>query len=288
VISASVVIGVFNGAELLGEQLEALARQRPERMSEVVIADNGSTDGTIAVAKSYADRFAHFVVVDASDASGVSHARNVGAARARGDCVLFCDHDDVVGQGWLEAMTDALELHPFVAARLDHRLLNPPWTIGYFGEPQRHTLPGVDWFLPYAWGGSLGIRRDLHLAVGGFDESFREGGEDNDYCWRIHLAGTPLMLVDGALVHYRHRRSLAAIFRQSRGYGRGAARLWSKYGGRSWARPSQVEALCAWALLLPRLPRAMRTQEARARWVSALGWRVGRLQGSIRWRVLAL
>jgi GT2 family glycosyltransferase len=287
-MDVSVVIGVHNGADSLAAQLEALAHQESSQPFEVVIADNGSTDGTVALAQDYSSRFARLIVVDASDMRGVSHARNVGATRAAGDHLLFCDHDDVVAPGWLGAMTAALDRHPFVAARLEHRLLNPSWTVGFYGEPQRDELPGTTSFLPYAWGGSIGIRRDLHLAVGGFDEAFGEAGEDTDYCWRIQLDGTPLEFANDAVVHYRHRQGLSEIFRQSRGYGRGSARLLQRYRACGMPRSSQWASLLGWVLLLPRLPRALASQEGRAGWMSALGWRIGHLQGSIRWRVLAL
>lgn len=287
-MNLSVVIATYNGAETLGEQLEALAMQRSRHWLEVVVSDNGSTDATVAIAESQSRLLPRLLVVDSSDVRGVSHARNIGAARASGDYLLFCDQDDTVSEGWLDAMAAALEQHPFVAARLDHRRLNLPWTVRSYGEVQRDELPGSHSFLPWAWGCTIGIRRDLHLAVGGFDETFHEGGEDNDYCWRVQLGGTPLRLVPAAVVHYRHRQHLAEVFRQSRGYGRESAQLLQRYRTHGMQRTSQVAALIDWALLLPRLPLAIVSRERRADWASRLGWRIGRLDGSLRARVLAL
>jgi GT2 family glycosyltransferase len=284
----SVVIATYNGAETLTEQLDALACQESQHAFEIIVADNGSTDATLSIVTDYASRVAQVRVVDASDGRGVSHARNVGAASASGRYLLFCDQDDVVAPGWLEAMAAALEHHRFVAARLDHRHLNPDWTIRFYGEPQRDELPGTAFFRPYAWGCSIGVEQELHRAVGGFDETFHEGGEDNDYCWRIQDLGVPLQLAPDAVVYYRHRQRLTEIFRQSRGYGRESAGLLKRYRRLGMRGPSQRAALVAWAMLLPRLPRALRSRERRAGWVSALGWRIGRLQGSLRWRVLAL
>jgi GT2 family glycosyltransferase len=283
----SVVIGTRNGADTIGEQLDALASQGSRHQPEVVVSDNGSTDDTAAVAERYSDRFERLIVVDSSEVAGASHARNVGAAAATGDYLLFCDDDDVVAPGWLDAMAAALERHPFVAARLDHRHLNPSWTVFAYGEPQEHELPGRS-FLPYAWGGSIGIRRDIHVAIGGFDERYRQSGEDNDYCYRIQLAGTPLHFASEAAVYYRHRRDERAIFRQFRGYGREWARLAMKFREYRMVDSRLADGFAKWALLVARLPFSMHTKARRAKWLASLGWRVGRLEQSVRQRYLVL
>jgi GT2 family glycosyltransferase len=287
-MNVSVVIATFNGIETLGEQLDALAEQDWQGSFEVLVSDNGSTDGTQALIQRYAERFPRLVSVDSSDVPGVSHARNVGASAATSDYLLFCDQDDKVGVGWLKTMASALECHPFVAARLEHRRLNPAWTLGFYGEPQRDELPAPASFLPYAWGCSIGVRRDLHIDVGGFDETFHEGGEDNDYCYRIQISGTPLQFVPAAVVHYRHRQRLNEIFRQSRGYGRESARLLKLYHSYGMQRSPQLRELASWLRLIARLPFYLRARERRAQWASQLGVRLGRLEGSIRGRYLAL
>ena len=121
----SVVVPAFNAAETIDDQLDALASQDWQGPLEIVVSDNGSTDKTVAVAKTYSKRFSRLTVIDSSDKRGAAHARNAGASVATGDYLLFCDDDDKVGDGWLNAMAAALERHPFVAARLDHHQLNP-------------------------------------------------------------------------------------------------------------------------------------------------------------------
>ena len=86
---------------------------------EVVLADNGSTDASVAVAESFRDRLPSLVVVDASGKRGRSYARNEGAKAARGANLTFIDADDVVAPGWLAALGAALETYAFVAARHD-------------------------------------------------------------------------------------------------------------------------------------------------------------------------
>jgi GT2 family glycosyltransferase len=283
----SVVIATFNSAETLGEQLDALATQDWQGPLDVVVSDNGSTDDTRAVVESYGELFPSLTFVDSSDAPGPAHARNVGVSVATGDYVLFCDDDDKVGDGWLKAMATALERHPFVAAKLEYSELNPAWSRGIYGEVQRDDLPAPASFLPFAGGASIGVRRNVHMNVGGFDEALPVG-EDADYCYRIQLSGTPIHFVPAAVVHRRDRQHLGEIFRQFRGYGRAWATLLKQYAPYGMQRPSQLRALAGWFLLVPRLPFYLRTRELRGLWVSQLGWKIGRLEGSVRGRLLAL
>jgi GT2 family glycosyltransferase len=287
-VNLSVVIPTFNGAATIGEQLEALASQDWHSPLEVVVSDNGSTDETRAVASRYSARFPRLSIVDSSDVSGPAHARNVGASVATGDCLLFLDDDDKVGDGWLEAMAAALERHPFVAAKLEYGQLNPSWTRAAFGEPQRDEVIAAPSFLPFALGGSLGVWRQIHAKVGGFDEAFVPIGEDIDYCFRIQLSGTPLHFVAAAVVHYRTRQSVRDIFRRFRGSGLALVRLLQQYSFYGMQRPSQLRAAASWLLLVLDLPLYLGTRKRRALWVSRLGWKIGRLEGSVRWRRLAL
>lgn len=287
-MTLSVVIPTFNGAKTIGEQLEALARQDWQGPLEVVVSDNGSTDATRAVVESYAGRFSSLTVVDSSDVPGAAHARNVGAAAATGDYLLFLDDDDIVGDGFLQAMATALERHPFVAARLEHRRLNPAWTRRTYGDPQGDGLLASRSFLPYAYGCSLAVRRDIHIKFGGFDQGFVPTGEDNDYCYRIQLSGTPLHFASAAVIHYRHRQRLGEIFRQFRRYGRAWVLVLKHYAPYGMQRPSQLQALAGWLLLVPRLLLWLRTPGQRALWASRLGEKFGRLEESVRRRLLAL
>lgn len=284
----SIVLTTLNGADTIGEQLDALATQDWEGSLEVIVSDNGSTDETRAVIESFSDRFHELSIVDSSDLHSCAHARNVGAAAATGDYLLFCDDDDKVGAGWLKAMVVAFERHPFIAARLDHDLLNPSWTRAVYGEPQRHELPGPPSFLPFAFGGSIGVSKAIHTEMGGFDETYSGAGEDVDYCYRIQLSGTPLHFVPDALIHYRDRQGYGEIFRQNRAFGRAWTTILKEYTRHGMARPSQLRAVGSWFPLALRLPISFGTRNRRALWISQAGWKLGRLEGSVHERTLGL
>ncbi|TWH71528.1 glycosyltransferase [Modestobacter roseus] len=227
--SLTVVIPCHNAAETLGVQLDALAAQRDVVPFEVLICDNGCTDGTAGVALAHQGGL-DVRVVAAADRAGAAHARNVGVRAARADWIAFVDADDEVAPGWVAAMVDALARHPFVAGRFDGARLNDPAVLRSRPIQQRSALqesrygPG----LPHAGAGNMGVHREVFDAVGGFDESLL-CLEDTDFCWRVQLAGWPLTFVPEALLHMRLRSSLAGMLTQGRRYGAATAELEHRY-----------------------------------------------------------
>lgn len=284
----SVVVPCRNAAPFLATQLEALSRQQAAGEWEVLVADNASTDGSREIALRFADRLPGLCVVDASGHRGPGGSRNAGAAAARGEALVFCDADDEVAEGWLAAMERALSEHPFVSARYDAWKLNPPRVVAARGEHQHQGLSAYTYppFLPHAGGGGLGINRRLFLAAGGFDEEL-PALEDTDLCWRLQLAGTPLVFVPEALVHIRFRHDLSDMFRQAVRFGEYNVVLYERYRDRGMPRLSLVLGLAKWAKLVVTAPLLL-APGARGRWLAQLAWRWGRLKGCLRERSLGL
>lgn len=276
-MSLSVVIPCRNTAATLPAQLEALARQTAPPL-EVIVADNGSTDATRATAESFRDRLPRLQVVDASDRPGAAYARNVGAAIATGQYVVFCDADDVVDANWLAGLQRALREHDFVASRFEVRQLAGP--NDRFQHAQETGLQNVYGFLPHAGGCGLAIRRDVHLAVGGFDPSVRYL-EDTDYCWRVQLAGTPLGFAPDAVVHVRLGRPPGSTFIRSYRWAMREVQLYRRYRDKGFPPPDNRSAMRAWL----RIPREalgiIRGRRSVTGFAWHLGTRVGRLTGML-------
>lgn len=226
----SVIIAARDAAATLGDQLAALADQRTDATWEVIVADNGSTDRTVAVARSFADRLPALHVVDASSRPGAGAARNIGATIATGRYLLFCDADDVVADGWLTALHAVARTHHLAAGRFDGTLLNRPRDLRSRALPQTDGLQRSTRLpaLPHAGAGNLAVRADLFRAVGGFDPRVRFL-EDTDLCWRLQLAGAPLTWAPDALVHVRLRGTLRTAARQGFDYGTGERWLTLRY-----------------------------------------------------------
>ena len=89
------------------------------------MCDNGSTDATREIVAGFASRVPGLRVLDASDARGAAHARNVGAA-AGGDLIAYCDADDEVEPGWLAALVRTAAGRGRVGGSLEHQALNDP------------------------------------------------------------------------------------------------------------------------------------------------------------------
>jgi glycosyltransferase involved in cell wall biosynthesis len=280
----SVVVPSFNAATTLPRQLEALAKQECDRAFEVVVADNGSTDGTLAIADEFRDRIPQFVLVDASARRGQAYARNAGARVATGDTLLFVDADDEVEPGYIAAMADALDRHEFVAARFDSDTLNPGWVRGTRQAFQTESISDTFGFRPFAGGGGLGIKRRVFEQVGGFDEDYWRSGQDIDFCWRVQATGASLHFVPDAVARIAWRASLVGLYRQGRHYGRGEVYLYTKYRDAGMPAQSIGAAVGDWRSLARRLPR-VRTKAELGGWLRRAGRSVGRAQGSLRHRV---
>jgi glycosyltransferase involved in cell wall biosynthesis len=284
-IDVSVVIPCFDAAAFLAKQLQALAGQQGVEPFEVVIVDDGSTDGSAAVAEVHRSSFGALTLAREPHRGCVATARNLGARRAVGRYLLFCDADDVVGPGWVAAMRSALVAQDIVAGRLDFHRLNPTWIAALADGRQATGLQQTSppW-LPFAGGGNLAIRREVFEAIDGFDTAM-PALEDTDLCFRVQLQGHRLAFEPAALVHVRLRHSFRGTYRQGRSWGYGSVALYHRFRTHGMPRPHRLRNLGGWLLSAPRL--AVSFDRARlAAWCFRQGWRVGRLRGNVDYRLL--
>jgi GT2 family glycosyltransferase len=288
-VEVSVVIPTFNSGNTIGDTLESLVAQVTDRTWEVVVADNGSTDDTNQVIESFHGRLPRLTLVDTSDRRGISHARNRASASADGGYLAFLDADDQVDERWVDAVAKALERYDSAATPRDHDRLNAPWVRETRDPPTPDGLQH-NWFppyLPHTGAGGLGIRREMHEAIGGFDEEFL-ACEDNDYCFRIQLAGGTLGTAEGSIYYYRFKDTIRGIFRQAFIYAEETARLQRKYRRRgvrtakAWQWPIRY-----WPTIARSLPRIY-AKGGRARLAWVVGWELGRYSGSFKHRVFSI
>jgi GT2 family glycosyltransferase len=285
-VRLSVVLPTLNGAPTIGEQLEALTRQDWDEGWELVVVDNGSTDATLEIVESYRNRLPALVVVEASDRPGMAHAINVGVRAATGDAVLFVNDDDIVADGWLGAMGAALRDHDAVAGALEFDRLNEPWAVAVRGRPQSEGLMRFELGqLPFAFAATLGVSKRLHDEIGGFDDELDTAGEDVDYSWRLQYTGEEIHFVPSAVTHYRLRGGVRAGFMQARRYGEGMVLVYRKH------RSHGAEVSARWRrgirgwLGVARAFAGARSKAGFALAAWKLGWRVGMLTGSLKYRV---
>ncbi len=280
----SVILCVYNGADRMSGQLDALLDQTWDQAWDIVIVDNGSTDATAAVAAAYAQRDPRISVVDASDRRGLSHARNVGVARSRGRAVAFCDDDDCVASGWVAAMGRALADHRVVASRMEYDLLSDG--VANLGRAA-YQGDGIERVFGYPIVvGAAGWQREVWDVLGGNDEDLDFSGEDHDMALRAHLelGIDPYFALD-AVYHYRRRSGAGPTFHQAHRYGRAQVVLYERYGrGRPGAPEPIARVVRQWLWLVRHALDARRPDRA-AHWAWRAGIRVGRLQETLRRRV---
>lgn len=174
----SVLIPCFNGAAYLAEALDSVMLQG--RAAEVILVDDGSTDGTEAITKRFAG-----VRYDRQPHQGIAAARNRALALAQGDAVAFLDADDLWPKNSLAARADLLDASPGAAwaGGLVQEFLSPELDVsvqrGLAVQPE--PMPG-------RLMSALLVRRETFARVGDFDLRYAVG-ESLDWVARADSMG---------------------------------------------------------------------------------------------------
>jgi GT2 family glycosyltransferase/peptidoglycan/xylan/chitin deacetylase (PgdA/CDA1 family) len=209
----SVVVPTFERRELVRKLLEALARQDVEVSFEAIVVVDGSTDGTADALEAASYPFDLAVITQ--DRSGAATARNRGAARARGDVLLFLDDDMEPDAGLLrvhleahddgaDVVVGAMPLHP----DSPHTILTEG--VGEWADElaERCERPGYRLDAKDLFTGQLSIGRALFEELGGFDERFTAGGtfgnEDVDFAHRVVARGCSIVFRPDAVSRQRY------------------------------------------------------------------------------------
>ena len=194
----SVIIPCFNLGRYLPEAI-ASVREQTYTDYEIIIVDDGSTDGETAQALKSAA--ASGLRVIRSENHGLSAARNLGISHARGELISCLDADDMFDAQWLELAVARIDAEPDLAF-VSHWLEafgdeHGPWT------PGRSDLTAL--LDQNVFNGAAMFRRPLVDAVGGFDESMRDGCEDWEFWIRVMEAGHRGAIIPTPLYRYRRR-----------------------------------------------------------------------------------
>lgn len=282
-VDVSVIIPVKNGEQWLGDQLAALAAQDFAGTWEVVVADNGSTDGTRQLVERMAADFpAPLRVADASTRPGISHARNSGAIASTGKLLAFCDCDDRVAQGWLDAAWRAHERGEVVAGLNRERtepqdpnspVLNP-------GAVIRGTR--IDAFI----GCNFAVRRDAYFAVGGFDESLPPYGcDDIEFSVRIAKAGMDVVGAEDMVVYFRKTEGTRAILRKVYLSAKAEVVLWYRHIEQFHDRVGLSRSAREFARLPFDVVRGLVRRDRDLKWIARdIVSRWGHLMSEMEWR----
>jgi len=272
----TVVMPVRNGARLIGEQLAALAAQSHPGDWRIIVADNGSTDGTVACVKAWRDRLPRLELVDAGGRRGAAHARNVAAARVQTALIAMCDADDVAAPDWLSGLVRAARDADLVGgaiAAFDTDDLPP------LGWPPQDGLPVALGFLPYALGNNCCARTSTLRSLGGWNEAFVGGAEDVELSWRMQLLGHRLKFAADAVMRYRSRTSQWEVCSQYFHRGRTDLLLERNFAGHGLPGGRRLVDLRRWAWLATHCADVT-VRRRRLRWLASAALAAGHLAGA--------
>ena len=213
----TVVIPAYNAERTLGKVLEALAAQ-DELVDEVIVVDDGSTDGTAAAAERHGAR-----VVSADGGGFAGAARNRGWDEATGDVVVFLDSDAVPDSGWGAGLRRALAEYPGAVVGCARTFRGKtPW--GWVAHLQSETpyLPrGEPRRVAFVSSYCMAVPRGTPLR---WDPSY--GGEDGVFCADALSAGLELVFDPRFHAFHDHDRSTFGALRgQQRRLAYGLARI---------------------------------------------------------------
>jgi glycosyltransferase involved in cell wall biosynthesis len=232
----SLVICTRNRAPRLAETLKKVSAIRSQLKWELIVADNGSTDGTSAVVQEFAATCDHPVQLIVKPGRGVSCAKNAGWQSAKAAIVVCIDDDCYPEQDYFDSIFDPFSKDPklgFVGGRI---LLHDPTdrriTIQESLEPL--SLPAGSFIRPgVIQGANVAYRRAALVEVGGFDPWFGAGalysGDETELMARISAAGWNGAYDPKPVVYHHHGRKTANDeWRLMRWYDRGRGAYYAK------------------------------------------------------------
>lgn len=208
-VAVSVVIPLYNAVEVIAETIQSvLAQTLTDR--EILVIDDGSTDGSARVVKSFGERVRYY----AFENGGVAKARNRGIALARGRYIALMDHDDLWDATKLGKQVFILDTRPevgMVITDIGHldRDGNPTGEVAK-ADNNADTFSElfVKGYVPTP--SAAMIRKSILEVVGRFDESFSSAGMDDYELWPRVAAVTEIASISEVLTFHRNRSHIPA------------------------------------------------------------------------------
>jgi GT2 family glycosyltransferase len=223
----SVVIPVYNDSKRLEKTLRSLKRQTFKDF-EVIVVDDCSKDGSLAVAK----RFGAKAILQKKN-GGPAKARNRGIREAKADIIALTDSDVVVTKDWLKSIIELFRKNPKAGVLMGNTKIP---SAGYIGDSISELgFPGganagfenmwhvdKDGFTDHITSCNFAVRKSVFDKYGVFDESFPlAGGEDPELSFRFAKKGVKIKYCPSMLVYHDARKSMISFWK------------WNVYRGRS-------------------------------------------------------
>ena len=222
----SVVVPVRDGESTIATCLDAiLATDYPDDRREILVVDNGSSDGTAALIRARPVRYLH------EPTRGVSHARNRGIAESRGEILAFVDADCLVEPKWLSELVLPFEDREVGAVAGDLQHVEPTTpaerqAARLLGNWQRFAFNSNP---AYPITANAAYRREVLERIGGFDPHMTRA-QDVELGLRFkERSGRRLAYAERATARHRNRTTWLGFFRQQLGWAYGAGLVGAKF-----------------------------------------------------------
>ena len=218
----SIIIPTYNRREEIKDLLISLKRQDCPSPFEIIIVDDGSTDGTRELLQSIAKEWGEQLRFLSQDNRGVGPARNLGIRHAQGDILVFVDSDCIAPPQWLKNLTAVLS-DPQVGAAGGSELAPPGDSLlmkcfsylmtAFLTTGGLRGKTGKKLGKYYPRGGNMAVRKQALDAVGGFINR-TYGGEDIVLNYKVKQAGFLLKYAENASIYHHRRSTISQHFRQ--------------------------------------------------------------------------
>lgn len=228
-VPVAVIILNWNGEKLLRKYLPSVVANTNREIAEIIVADNGSTDGSLAL---LADEFPGVTVIEFDSNHGFAEGYNLAIASVPNEYVVLLNSDVETPEGWIEPLYNMMRSNQHIGACQPKILsYNSKTEFEYAGASggfiDRNGYPycrgrifstvetdsgQYDSVIPVFWatGAALMIRTDLYRRLGGLDARFFAHMEEIDLCWRVWLSGNEIVVVPQSKVYHLGGGSLPA------------------------------------------------------------------------------
>ena len=221
----SVVVPTYNRKEILMECLISLFNQTyPKDKYEIIVVNDGSTDGTEEVLKEYAKKAPCIFKWFSQENKGPSAARNLGIEHAKGEIICFTDDDCIADEKWIENLVKEFTNEKVGGVGGEIVAYNPKTLVEKYGISfDQRNVSKVSLIT-----GNCAYKKKVFEEVGLFDTKLK-GLEDIDFGIRVKMKGYELNFAPDAIVFHRHYNTLRSLIKRKYKEGIQFACLSKKY-----------------------------------------------------------